>query len=725
MPDYNPKEIQLVDPLYEPIIMYPWSDLPLCKNCRESYLENYPGMFQFKIQGTNINGRNDITCHEHYQKKIREYIRGKIIGNPKFQAIISGYEVFNLNSDDWLEPWVKEHFTLDKSILREIRRESYKSNIISNLQNSSESKIKSQILKFKNDFYAIASHLSYNSQISECIFCSAYLDPVTYTPFHYNFDIAQKELYDVFIELINTFEMKRLMNIQMTGFLSYKYFSSTHSRFSHVVGTWMNGMVALQHVNVKTKEGSKSLIKFLIDEDLHREFMAALILHDIGHAPFSHVLEMNPHIKYDHEKVTVQLICGGSNYIELEDLLVSSYIDLEYGSLIQYGLNGNNKDIFSTVVPDIRQKSRFKLVNDVIESMGLDQGVIEEFISKKETKDPAVKALKSLIEGVIDIDRIDHIYRDLHYNSFKTMGLPLTSFYHGLTIHYEDPENTYIEINEEISAIVETFLAAREQSNKAIFDNPVNNFYIAVLNSAISDAFHMMPLLEYYIPYITDAALLHVLTNKGLFHNLSPTEKVSKITGAMFSHSDYCYITYKIRPLNPETFKQRIEGNFDYKLPVLRFISCLVEYTDIFWYAFLKDVRKSYGLMTSSNSEDGTNLYFGTKDKGQKFEVKFKRYIEGITWDEDQRSWTFSLYHKICDENREVSSIEDKLKEGIFWNYAKNKIVAVSDHEANDHEGCFKFVLRDQQNFEHDENNVQPNETETFIITRLKQGEVR
>jgi len=328
--------------------------------------------------------------------------------------------------------------------------------------------------------------------------------------------------------------------------------------------------------------------------------MAALILHDIGHAPFSHVLEMNPYLGYNHEKITEELIRGGEAYLILEDLLVSSYLDIEYRYDEKYGVVPG----ILNVAKDIRgskEKEKFVLAHDVIESMELDEDIIVELFSDNMSKDRAVNALKGLIHGVIDIDRIDHIYRDLHYNSFKTMGIPLTSLYRGIKIHYmEDKEGKgpWIEISEEITPIIETLIAAREQSHKAIFDNPVNNFYIAVLNSAVSDAIIMFPLIKYYIPFLTDEALLHILINRDLFHNLSPTEKVGIITGSSFGHLDYKYSTYRIRK-----WKWKNNRQIDKEMPsrrlkedILKFVCELAERKNVIWYTFLKDVRKDYGL---------------------------------------------------------------------------------------------------------------------------------
>lgn len=632
------KEIQLVDPLYEPIIMYPPESGKTQIICEEESCKSHSHNQKW-----------------HIQKLVRDDVegwRGNIKATLKLEQI---------------EMRVKEEFKpLMTSPERSIRILYKPSEELEELIEGDANDV-SELLKtigIKKEMFD--KNERKKRKIENCVHCGK---PLNGSGYVLNSSTALKELYDLYNELVNTFEMQRLMHLQMTGFLSLKYASSTHTRFAHVVGTWISGLIALQNVTVVTGEREeKRLIEFLADEDMHREFMAALILHDIGHAPFSHVLEMNPHLKYDHEEVTKELIEGGDSYLKLEDLLVSSYVDLEYGFGEEYGIYPGILENYCGE-DKIRNKKKFVLVYDVIESMDLDEKIIVELCTNEDSKDPAVNALRGLVHGVVDIDRIDHIYRDLHYNSFKTMGIPLTSFFHGMRVHYGDAlekeEEPYITISEEITPIVETLLGAREQSNKAIFNNPVNNFYIGALNAAISYGVMMIPLLKYYIPYLTDDALLHILTNKNLFHNLSPTENVGIITGSSFGHCAYKYSTYKIRMISGE----KIQGK-KLKDDILNVVSEVAEEEGMLWYAFLKDVRRSYNIGTNS-----TPIYIGEgEEEKNKFEKRFEPYIDGITNDGTKKqSYTFTLFAKMEDES-EIENVKTEIELKL-----KNSKLCVSD----------------------------------------------
>ncbi|MDI9475528.1 MAG: HD domain-containing protein, partial [Bacillota bacterium] len=88
-------------------------------------------------------------------------------------------------------------------------------------------------------------------------------------------------------KLINTYNFKRLKDIrQLTA--QYVYPSATHNRFEHSLGVMHLAVQAFESLRPifqgkgKTPEEIQSL-------DLH--FQVAALLHDVGHAPFSHLGE--------------------------------------------------------------------------------------------------------------------------------------------------------------------------------------------------------------------------------------------------------------------------------------------------------------------------------------------------------------------------------------------------------------------------------------------------
>ncbi len=106
--------------------------------------------------------------------------------------------------------------------------------------------------------------------------------------------------------LINSRPVQRLRFVHQLGFAFLVFPGAEHSRFSHVLGTMhLAGRVydrlALKHPH---------LLESGIESRHRRVLRAAALLHDIGHAPFSHSAEDLFSEPIDHEQMTQRLIAS-------------------------------------------------------------------------------------------------------------------------------------------------------------------------------------------------------------------------------------------------------------------------------------------------------------------------------------------------------------------------------------------------------------------------------
>lgn len=103
------------------------------------------------------------------------------------------------------------------------------------------------------------------------------------------------------LDLVDTFEFQRLRRIRQLGSCFMVFHGAEHSRFQHALGTMW-----LMHC-VLQRWDEEGLLK--LPAETRKAALAAALLHDIGHGPFSHALE-HTFVGIDHEKLGYEIITG-------------------------------------------------------------------------------------------------------------------------------------------------------------------------------------------------------------------------------------------------------------------------------------------------------------------------------------------------------------------------------------------------------------------------------
>ncbi|MCH7559098.1 MAG: HD domain-containing protein [Planctomycetes bacterium] len=121
----------------------------------------------------------------------------------------------------------------------------------------------------------------------------------------YDYIALDKKKDSWLLDLINCPEVQRLRYINQLGLSHFTYPGATHSRFSHSLGVLHLMQLCLSYLKPTY---SKNHFKLLDEEAL----LAAALLHDIGHAPFSHATE---NIFGNHDERTVEIILNSDSEI--------------------------------------------------------------------------------------------------------------------------------------------------------------------------------------------------------------------------------------------------------------------------------------------------------------------------------------------------------------------------------------------------------------------------
>lgn len=105
--------------------------------------------------------------------------------------------------------------------------------------------------------------------------------------------------HDIIFDCIKLPEFQRLRRIKQLGLTSLVYPGAQHTRFQHAIGAMHLMQIALKNLRAKEIE---------ISEKEEIGALLAILLHDIGHGPFSHTLEHSILDDVNHENISSHLM---------------------------------------------------------------------------------------------------------------------------------------------------------------------------------------------------------------------------------------------------------------------------------------------------------------------------------------------------------------------------------------------------------------------------------
>ncbi len=159
-------------------------------------------------------------------------------------------------------------------------------------------------------------------------------------------------------QLIDTAEFRRLARISQLGLVSLVYPAAHHSRFEHSLGVYRLALLYLQQLS-----HDERFCETVQKKDAER-FLAAALLHDLGHWPFCHPIE-----------------------------------DINLPGVPQHELFANSFLLESEIAQTLR------------DAWGIAPREIVSLLSEK-PRDMKSRLLSSMLSGPIDVDKMDYLMRD-------------------------------------------------------------------------------------------------------------------------------------------------------------------------------------------------------------------------------------------------------------------------------------------------------------------------
>jgi len=204
--------------------------------------------------------------------------------------------------------------------------------------------------------------------------------------------------------ILDTGPVQRLRRIRQLSGAEYVYPAATHTRFEHAIGAmYLAGVVA---ENLPAD----------LEEDEKKSLRVAALLHDVGHAPFSHLFEpmLVKHLGKTHEDMSTRIILES----ELAETLASEGLDAKTVSKLCVGRLEKSKRAF------------------------LDQ----------------------IIQSSIDVDKMDFVLRDSYHTGAGYGDVDIFRL-----IYTMDVLNGNLAVDVTALSTLESFILARLESFRTIY----------------------------------------------------------------------------------------------------------------------------------------------------------------------------------------------------------------------------------------------------------------
>ncbi|MCG7844589.1 MAG: HD domain-containing protein [Methanomassiliicoccales archaeon] len=213
----------------------------------------------------------------------------------------------------------------------------------------------------------------------------------------------------VFLELLHRPELQRLHGVKQLGLAHLVFPGANHTRFEHSLGTYHVADLMCQALELQGE-----------DRDLA---LTAALLHDLGHAPFSHTLEevLQNRFSLDHMEMGISIINGGRKVCSAEE-------DQHLGTLAPIAEVLEAAGISPEAVTDIivspghRGRQGQSLLTEV--------GGQSHFNSRE--------FLHQLIHGPVDADQMDYLLRDAHYTGVAHGTIDIERIMQTIQLHHGD-----------------------------------------------------------------------------------------------------------------------------------------------------------------------------------------------------------------------------------------------------------------------------------------------
>ncbi len=257
----------------------------------------------------------------------------------------------------------------------------------------------------------------------------------------------------------------RLEGIQQLGFASRVWPGAKHTRYEHSIGVMHLTERAISHLR-SLPEGA------FIDDESARVTIAAALLHDIGHYPFSHAIEeLGPPVR-SHEDV-------GNSIVRSDEIA--------------------------------------KVLTD---TWNVDpQRVAAMIHGEGEHLTETDRVLRGLLSGTLDMDKLDYLPRDAHACNVPYGGVDSDRLIASLTIIETPTGERRIGIGSKGVSPLHSLITARQEMFDNVYWHHTNRACMVMLLRAVQEAMVAGQITADSLTNHHDASLLMMLQGDAMPEN--------------------------------------------------------------------------------------------------------------------------------------------------------------------------------------------------------------
>lgn len=278
-------------------------------------------------------------------------------------------------------------------------------------------------------------------------------------------------LSDYMANIVDTSPFQRLRRIIQTSY-SPLFASAAHNRFVHSLGVFHLGEIAFGVVEkeivaiLKANEKNNSILSQLkINTRTKDVFLLACLLHDIGHAPFSHTGEQFYFEEGDHGHLSLRKdLIDAVKSKHFENDVPQSKSDSAAPHEIMSVILALKE--YSSFIEDIEDKEFFARCITGYKYSKVENGELNCIYSLK-------NCLITLLNSkIIDIDKLDYLIRDAYITGYDTVKIDYNRLLSSLRI-VENTEGFEIVYHKSAISVIESVIFAHDSERKWIQNHPI------------------------------------------------------------------------------------------------------------------------------------------------------------------------------------------------------------------------------------------------------------